>query len=417
MVTKLKLPTIESVALERLKPWDRNPRKNHAVDAIARSIENFGYLSPIVVQKGTYRILAGHGRLEALKKQGVTKVPVVVADITDEQASLYTLADNKLTELAEWDEELLAGLVKDLSALDLDLSLSGFSNEELKDLASWMPENMKEETHPIPEPPVVPVSQPGDLWALGEHRILCGDSTMEDDVRRLMDGQRAVLMATDPPYLVDYTGGNHPQSWSNRPEVKDKHWDEYQDPQASGDFFFRFLEVALREALVPNPAVYQWHASRRQILVEEAWKRAGLFVHQQIIWAKARPILTHSHYMWQHEPCFYGWIEGNLPAKRPEPNLTTVWQIDQKEIEGVHPTEKPLEIFGIPIRAHTRPGDVCFEPFSGSGSQIIAGEREGRRVYAIEIAPAFVDVAVQRWENFTGKKGVNETRPGVRLPS
>jgi DNA modification methylase len=407
---KLKLPTIETVALGKLKPWDKNPRKSHAVEAIARSIESFGYLSPIVCQKGTYRILAGHGRLEALKQRGVAKVPVVVADVTDEQASLYTLADNKLTELAEWDEELLAGLVKDLSALDLDLSLTGFSDVELKDLASWMPQDLREETQPVPEPPTDPVSRPGDLWILGEHRLLCGDSTKDEDVRKLMDGRRAALMATDPPYLVDYSGGNHPQSWSNRPEVKDKHWDEYKDPKASADFFFRFLEVALKQALVENPAVYQWHASRRQILVEEAWKRVGLFVHQQIIWAKARPILTHSHYMWQHEPCFYGWIEGKLPAIRPEPNLTTVWSIDQKEIEGVHPTEKPLEIFGIPIRNHTTPGGIAYEPFSGSGSQIIAGEREGRRVYAIEIAPAFVDVAVLRWERFTGKKARNLTR-------
>jgi DNA modification methylase len=411
------MPALENVPIGQLRPWDKNPRKNHAVDAIARSIESFGYLAPIIVQKGTYRILAGHGRLEALKKKGVTEIPVVVADVSDDQAALYTIADNQLGELSDWDERLLAQMVQELQERELDLTVTGLEEATLEELLAadplaCGPGDEDEIVEPIEEA----ITQPGDLWQLGAHRLLCGDSTKPEDVQRLMGSDRAALMATDPPYLVDYSGGNHPQSWSNRPEVKDKHWDEYKDPQASTDFFFQFIDVALKHALVENPAVYQWHASRRQILVEEAWKRAGLFVHQQIIWAKARAILTHSHYMWQHEPCFYGWLEGKLPAQRPQSNLTTIWAIDQKGMEeGLHPTQKPVEISAIPIRNHTSPGGIAYEPFSGSGSQIIAGEREGRRVYAMEISPAFVDVAVKRWQNFSAKKATNATRPGISI--
>jgi DNA modification methylase len=229
------------------------------------------------------------------------------------------------------------------------------------------------------------------------HTLLVGDSTRAIDVGKAMGGRKASLMATDPPYLVDYHGGNHPQSWSNKPAVKDKHWDDYRE--AGGpELFIGFLRVALEIALKPNVAVYQWHAHKRQALVEEAWKQAGLLVHQQIIWLKSRPVLTHSHYMYQHEPCFYGWLEGKPPVKRPPPNCTTVWQINQQGVEGIHPTEKPLEIVTRPIEHHTEPGDVIYEPFSGSGTALAAAETTGRVCCAIEKAEAFVAVALERLE-------------------
>ncbi len=228
-----------------------------------------------------------------------------------------------------------------------------------------------------------------------EHRLLCADSTCAEDVRGLMNGRKATLMATDPPYLVDYQGGNHPQSWSNRPEVRDKHWDDYLEAEGPA-FFVAFLKVALEVALVDNPAVYQWHAFKRQSLVEQAWREVGLLVHQQIIWAKSRPVLGHSHYMWRHEPCFYGWIQGKQPTLRPPPNVSTVWDIDQIGLDGNHPTEKPSAIFARPIEYHTQPGGLCYEPFSGSGTSLVAAEIKGRLCYAIEKAPAFVAVALER---------------------
>ena len=188
--------------------------------------------------------------------------------------------------------------------------------------------------------------------------------------------------------------------------MKDKHWDDYVDPETSVAFFTDFLRIALAHCTERVP-VYQWHATRRQALVEEAWRENGLLVHQTIIWAKSRGVLTHSHYLWSHEPCFYGWREGFMPEKdrRPDPSERTVWNIDQQgQNDGIHPTQKPLEIFERPIVSHTRRGEVVLEPFSGSGSQIIAAQRHGRRCFAMELSPAFVDAAVLRWQNATGQR-------------
>jgi DNA modification methylase len=225
-----------------------------------------------------------------------------------------------------------------------------------------------------------------------------------------MDGQRAIMMNTDPPYLVNYTGEDHPQSFERKKDGKsnNKNWDAYKDPKTSVDFFASFIRLALQHALIENPACYQWHASRRQALVEAAWTANGLLLHQQIVWVKSRPILTHSHYLWQHEPCFYGWIEGRPPALRPPVSgeCSTVWAING-ENDGIHPTQKPVEIFERPIKYHTQVGDIVYEPFSGSGSQIIAAAKLGRRCFAMELEPAFVDVARRRWTTYARSGGID----------
>ena len=217
-------------------------------------------------------------------------------------------------------------------------------------------------------------------------------------------------MATDPPYLVDYSGGNHPASRSNRGDPnRDKNWDQYHDPESSVDFFFKFISAGLAH-LVSHSPIYQWHAHRRQALVEEAWTKAGLLVHQQVIWVKARGVLTHSFFLWQHEPCFVGWVQGKMPKRKPPSNVSTIWNIDQRfEQMGIHPTQKPVELFIRPIEYHTEPGDIVYEPFSGSGTQIIAAERTGRVCFAMEQEPAYVDVAVKRWEAFTGGAATRQT--------
>jgi DNA modification methylase len=248
----------------------------------------------------------------------------------------------------------------------------------------------------------------GQLWTLGDHRLLCGDSTNITDVTRLMNGERAVLFATDPPYLVGYDGMNHP---GTRPKTnKDwsptygKTWDE-ADAAQNCDLYINFIHTAVEAAILPNAAWYCWHASRRQRMVEEAWEKNGAFVHQQIIWSKPnRPILTRSWYLWAHEPCFFGWLKGKKPPKETVDYGRTVWEIYglNNDERPDHPTPKPLDCFAIPMRQHTKVGDLCYEPFSGSGSQIIAGEREGRRVYAMEISPAYVAVALERWAGATG---------------
>lgn len=395
-----------------LRTYHRNPRRGD-VTVIRRSLVVNGQYRPLVVNRGTHtgrsnEVLAGNHTLAAARDEGWPEIAVCWVDVDDDQAARIVAADNRTADLASYDERLLVELLGDLP----DLDGTGYDPGDLEDLVRAL-EGDEDVSSPneddTPEPPSDEdaVTRRGDLWLLGAHRLLCGDSTMADDVVRLMDGQRAPLMATDPPYLVDYQGGNHPQSWANKPKVKDKHWDDYTDPDQAGDFFHRYLAVALEQALTDAPTIYQWHAASRADLVMDAWKRAGLLCHQQIIWVKARAVLGRSHFMWQHEPCLYGWIEGKQPAKnrRPPPDAKTVWQIDQQgNSDGIHPTQKPVETVRRAIGWHTRRGEVVYEPFGGSGTAIIAAEQTGRTCYAMELSPAFCDVIVQRWADATGRE-------------
>lgn len=399
-------PLLRPVATLTLDPKNARSHPERNLDSIKESLTRFGQQKPIVVAPdGT--VLAGNGTLAAATALGWSEIAVVVTDLSGPDARGYALADNRTAELAEWD---VARLIEELNALPDGMAESvGWDEGEMRRVAheaelaiAAMQAELEDDV--VPEPPAVPVAKPGDLWLLGQHRLLCGDSTSAEDVARLMNGEKSALCATDPPYLVDYTGGDHPQSFHNKEGVKDKHWDAYVDPETSVAFFENYLRLALAHCR-EGTAFYQWHAHRRQDLVDAAWKSLGLLRHQQIIWTKSRPVLTRSHLLWAHEPCVYGWLEGFPPRLRPPTNETTVWAIDHTGAAGVdHPTVKPLEIFARPIRWHTLAGEICHEPFSGSGTQIIAAEKLERRCYAMELSPAFVDVAVQRWEALTGRK-------------
>jgi DNA modification methylase len=407
------------VRTEELRPWKDNPRDNDkAVEKVAQSIKRFGFGAPIVARKADGEIIAGHTRIKAAIKLGLPKVPVRFVELDPVDAHLLALADNKTSELADWNDELLGKLLSDLRAEDVDLLTgTGFTDAEIHRLVDGTFGGNGGTDPGATVPPENPVSRRGEIYELGPHRLMCGDSTSADDVRLLMNGERAVLCATDPPYLVDYDGTNHPQSFEREQAGKknNKHWDAYRDPKASVEFFSNFIAIALKHALVDNPAFYQWHASKRQALVEAAWIENKLLVHQQLIWVKSRPILTRSHFMWQHEPAFYGWVEGRPPSLRPavSGDCTTVWAIDQVgEEKGIHPTIKPLEIFERPISYHAQLGEICFEPFSGSGSQLIAAAKLGRCCYAMELEPSFVDVARRRWTGWARSAGV-KSGPGA----
>jgi DNA modification methylase len=404
---------IETWPLERLKPYARNA-KTHGADQVAKiagSMAQFGWTVPCLVAEDG-ELIAGHGRVLAAEQLGLTEAPVIVlGHLTEAQRRAYRLADNKLTELGGYDEALLAAELQELEADDFDLSLVGFSDAELDQLLAFDVGGGESSDAPgappvvVPEPPRNPASRTGDLWILGDHRLLCGDSTSADDVRRLMNGERATLFATDPPYLVDYDGSNHPtrnKDWSQSYGVT---WD---DSSQGADLYDGFIAAAVAEAIAEDAAWYCWHASRRQAMLEACWEKAGAFVHQQIIWVKDRGVLTRSHYLWKHEPCFMGWRRPNRPPKVADETLASTWALPSfaKDDRPDHPTPKPLDAFGIPMRQHVARGGLCYEPFSGSGSQIMAGEANGRRVFAMEISPAYVDVAVERWQAETGREAM-----------
>jgi DNA modification methylase len=403
---------IEMWKVEDVKPYEQNPRINDAaVESVAKSIKEFGFRQPIVVD-GDGVIIVGHTRLKAAKVLGLEKVPVHVAkDLSPAQIKAYRIADNKLAELAEWNMDLLPVELKDLVGMDFDIEMLGFASEELERMLGPEFAGTAGLTDPdaIPDPPKDPITKTGDLWILGNHRLLCGDSTKPEDVRRVMAGEKAVLFATDPPYLVDYDGNNHPHKWGARDNNKD--WSDtygmtWDDAEANPELYDKFIAVAKQEAILENAAWYCWHAFRRQAMVEGVWQKHGAFAHQQIIWNKDRPVITRSWYMWQHEPCFFGWVRPHKPPRIADDNPHSVWNIPTipPGTKTEHPTSKPVQVFEIPMRQHAKPGELCYEPFSGSGSQLIAAEKTGRRCYAIEISPVYCDVAVRRWEEFTGKK-------------
>jgi DNA modification methylase len=403
----------EQLPIDELRPDPANPRRisDQELETLTRSIREFGLIDPIIARREDKMVIGGHQRLLAARKLGYKTVPVVLVDLTADQAHLLNIALNRIS--GSFDQELLARLLGELKQVpEIDLSLSGFGDEELKKLLKSLDAREKRERlenfdyeETLKAAQNTPVAKRGDIWLLGDHRLMCGDSTSPEDVARLMNNEKASLLATDPPYLVDYSGGNHPASKGNKGNpARDKNWDEYVDPKASVEFYRKFLALGL-QYLKPNSAVYQWHAHRRQALVEQAWTACGLLVHQQIIWVKSRGVLTHSHYLWAHEPCFYGWVEGQPPSKKPPSNERTVWQLDQQGSSmNIHPTQKPVELFMRPIEFHTEMGDICYEPFLGSGTQIIAAEKSSRRCFAMEQEPRFVDVAVMRWEAFSGEK-------------
>ena len=386
--------------------------------AVRDSLRSFGQVEPVVVQKATGRVIGGNCRVEELRQLGEEQVWVHEYDCDDVTATRLAIALNRTSELAAWDDEALTQMLQMLADGGCDIDELGFDQEDLEalvdGLAAGPPPDLPEDGE-VTEVPDEPASQPGEIYELGPHRLMCGDSTDPAHVAALLQGARIRLMATDPPYLVNYQGGQHPKSEANAgSDKRDKHWDDYEEQ--GGDFYDRWL-AATMPFIDEHAAVYQWHATRRQALVEAAWQRAGLFVHQSIVWAKDRAVLTHSHLMWQHEPCFYGWRPSKMPprGRRPPPNETTIWQISQKgEQDGIHPTQKPIELFRRPIRWHLKLGEPCFEPFGGSGSCLIAAAVEGRLCYAMELSPGFCDVIRHRWTTWAEQAHIDPGPGGLR---
>ncbi len=384
-------------------PYHRNPRVNdNAVAALVASIREFGFRQPIVVDPDMV-VIVGHTRLKAAIQLGMKTVPVHIArDLTPAQLKAYRIADNQTATIAEWDFDLLPLELTELEDLQFDLNLLGFDADQLAKIRGTEEAEGECDANEVPEPPAVAITQPGDLWLLDNHRLLCGDSTNLEHVQRLLNGEKAALAATDPPYLVDYTG--------ERPNDSGKDWTaSYREIDITdADSFFRAVFTNILQVLAPHSAIYCWHAHKRQALISRVWEDLSILDHQQIVWVKPTPVFGRVFWHFRHEPCMMGWVQGSQPTHDGDQSFNSVWEIDwegkSRIVGNNHPTQKPVEIFARPMRKHTKIGDLCYEPFSGSGSQLIAAEQMQRRCYAMEISPIFVDVAVQRWELFSGKK-------------
>ena len=432
--------TVEFWPLDRLKAYERNARTHppQQIAEIAASIEKFGFAGAILADaKG---IVAGHGRklgLEALFAAGKTvrmiggleippgHAPVIdCAGWSDADRRAYILADNRIAQNAGWDLNLLAIEVGDLKVAGVDISMLGFGESELRAMAR---KRIIGGTDPDEAPPLpkTPVSKPGDLWILGEHRLLCGDSTSKADVARLLAGARPHLCATDPPYGVNYDA-----SWRENVGAAKK------GSVAAGKVL-NDDRADWREAwaLFPGAVIYVWHGALHASTVQQSLEAAGFQIRAQIVWVKTRPVFSRGHYHWQHEPALYGvkgaegddqadhWQERFAPMHELAEyavreggkghweggrQQSTVWTIEHAKSDTGHSTQKPIEAMRRPIINNSAPGDGVYEPFSGSGTTLIACEMEARRCFAMELSPAYVDVAVTRWEQFTGQKAKRE---------
>src|SRR5665647_157798 len=381
--------------------------------ALSGVLGEVGLVQSVIVNRTTGHLVDGHLRVELALAAGQPQIPVVYVELSEDEERIILASLDPIAAMADADRDKLAELLASVRSDDEAVRglLECIGQQEHIDLPA-----IGGLTEPdfVPEPPAEPITKPGDLWLLGPHRLLCGDSTNADDVKRLMNRKKAGLMATDPPYLVDYVGGAHPSSEANggivdgvRVGHDEKHWDAYIDHEHSVEFYVDFLRVALDNALTPSAAIYQCYGVMRSEVIWQAWREVDLLAHQVLIWKKTRSVLTYSWFMWDYEPILVGWVQGKMPKLKPPADARAVWEIASTEgnedgSAGLHPTIKPVELIRRPITYHTRPGELIYEPFSGSGTAIIAAEQTGRRCFAMELSPAFVDVACERYRLFAG---------------
>ena len=394
-------PEISLRQVAALVPYARNSRTHSdaQVAQIAASIREFGWTNPVLID-GADGIIAGHGRLLAARKLGLTEVPCIVLDhLSETQKRALIIADNKLALNAGWDSEMLGLELQELAAEDFDMGLVGFTDDELAALLAEKTEGLTDPDE-TPEPPADPVSVLGDVWVLGKHRIVCGDSTDADTVAKCLNGVTPHLMVTDPPYGVEYDA-----SWRQDRGVNKA------GPGAATGKVLNDDRADWSEAwaLFPGDVAYVWHAGLHAASVAQSLASCDLIVRTQIIWNKSSMLLGRGDYHWKHEPCWYAVRKGRVGHYVGGRKQTTVWDIEKpRKSETGHSTQKPVECMKRPIENNSSAGQAVYEPFSGSGTTIIAGEMTGRSIHAIELSPAYVDVAVIRWQEFTGEKAVHE---------
>lgn len=401
---------IETWPLERVLNYARNARmhSDDQVKAIAASITEFGFINPCLVDPDGV-LIAGHGRVLASRHLGRATIPVIqIGHLTEVQIKALRIADNQLPQLATWNPELLRAELTELSSVGYDMPLLGFDDVQLVSFMS-MPSGADPEA--TPPTPVVPVSRAGDIWQLGKHRILCGDSTKAEDVERVLDGKKPKLMVTDPPYGVKYDA-----NWRNETGIAE---DGSLQRMKTGRVRKSIGAKAVGKVenddradwseawkLFLGDVAYCWHAGRRASDVDLSFREAGFEVRCQIIWNKGRMIIGRGDYHWAHEPCWYLVRKGSPGKWSGDRKQTTMWDIEHRASETGHSTQKPIECMRRPIQNNSRPGDYIYEPFAGSGTTIIAAEMINRYCLAIELMPEYVDVCVLRWQEFAKGEAV-----------
>ena len=419
---------VQLVSINRIRPYEQNPRVNAgAVDAVARSIKEFGFKVPILVDND-FTIIAGHTRRLAAIQLGLKEVPVIVAaDLSPAQVKALRVADNATSDIATWNYTLLPLELKDLQADGFNLDLLGFDQEELAKLMDGVQDGQCDPDE-VPAPPDEAVTRPGDLYILGDHRLLCGDSSKPEDVDRLLDGQPVHLVNTDPPYNVKVASrsnnaiaatGDRPigqqgmdMAIRGRTHATDKKLRAKDRPLVndfvSDEEFARLLRAwfgNITRVLEPGRGFYIWGGYSNIWNYPNALRESELYFSQMIIWVKEHPVLTRKDFMGNHEWCFYGWKEGAAHKFFGPANITDVWSVKKVNPQSmVHLTEKPVELAVRAIQYSSLAGENVLDLFGGSGSTLIGCEQTGRKAFLIEIDPLYCDVIVQRWEKFTGRK-------------
>ena len=396
----------EKVGIDRLIPYARNARTHskEQIKQLRASLREFGFVNPCIIDK-EYNIIAGHGRVMAAKEEGISDIPCVFAEhLTDAQKRAYILADNRLALNAGWDDEMLTVELSDLQANAFDLSLLGFSDAEMNKLMGGM-ENVKDDDFDVDAELQKPtLSKPGDLWLLGNHRLVCGDSTKPETYALLMEGNAANLVVTDPPYNVNYEG--------TAGKIKNDHM--------AGAAFYQFLLDAftqMEKVMAQDASIYVFHADTEGLNFRKAFTEAGFYLSGTCIWKKQSLVLGRSPYQWQHEPVLFGWKKSGKHAWFSDRKQSTIWEFDKPRKNGDHPTMKPIPLLAYPIVNSSMTGCIVLDPFGGSGSTLIACEQTGRVCRMAELDEKFCDVIVRRFIQQVGTdKDVYLSREGQMIP-
>ena len=404
---------LKLISIDELIPYANNARTHskEQINKIRSSLREFGFVNPVLIDKDK-NIIAGHGRVTAAKEEGIKEVPcVLVEHLTEAQKKAYIIADNKLALDAGWDNELLALELENLKELDFDVELTGFNAAEIEDLFSQVHDKDVEDddfdADAALEEIDEPVSKQGDIWILGKHRLICGDSTKAETYEKLMGGKKANLCVTDPPYNVNYTAGRE-----NERKIKNDHMEDKN--------FYEFLLAAFKNiftALDDGAGAYIFHADTEGLNFRKAFKDAGFHLANVCIWAKQSLVLGRSDYQWQHEPILYGWKPTGKHRWYADRKQTTIWNFDRPAKSELHPTMKPVPLVAYPIQNSSMRNCIVLEPFAGSRSTIIACEQTGRICYGVELDEKYCDVIVKRYIETTGNDSeVFLLRNGEKTP-